>query len=268
MAGGSLVVVGVGLTFVSHLTAEARGWIERADRVFLVLGDPAMTEWIGELNPGSSVLRLYHEPALGGASARDWQVQVDTALEQVLAPARAGLTVCLVLDGHPAVMVPPAHELVRRAAAEGISAALLPGISAEDCLFADLGVDPARDGCQSYEATDFLIRRRTFSPASGLVLRQIGLIGELMLMGRFNRTGLMVLRDVLLESYRPDHETVVYEAAPFPVGGASIQRVPLAELDRAEISDRSTLYLPPATRAPVDPAMLDRLGIPPARVRD
>jgi hypothetical protein len=34
---------------------------------------------------------------------------------------------------------------------------MLPAISAEDCLFADLGVDPADHGCPSYEATDFLV---------------------------------------------------------------------------------------------------------------
>jgi len=31
---------------------------------------------------------------------------------------------------------------------------MLPGISAEDCLVADLGIDPASSGCQSYEAND------------------------------------------------------------------------------------------------------------------
>ena len=34
---------------------------------------------------------------------------------------------------------------------------MLPGISAEDCLLADLGVDSAHNGLQSLEATDLLI---------------------------------------------------------------------------------------------------------------
>jgi hypothetical protein len=34
---------------------------------------------------------------------------------------------------------------------------MLPAVSAEDCLFADLGVDPGAAGCQSHEAADFLI---------------------------------------------------------------------------------------------------------------
>jgi len=34
---------------------------------------------------------------------------------------------------------------------------MLPGISAEDCLFADIGVDPGIYGCQSFEATDLFV---------------------------------------------------------------------------------------------------------------
>ena len=49
---------------------------------------------------------------------------------------------------------------------EGFNAQMLAGISAEDCLFADLGLDPGKNGCQSFEATDFLIRRRQFEPTS------------------------------------------------------------------------------------------------------
>ena len=40
---------------------------------------------------------------------------------------------------HPGVYVAPSHETVLRARAEGYPARMLPGISSEDCLFADLG---------------------------------------------------------------------------------------------------------------------------------
>ena len=55
---------------------------------------------------------------------------------------------------------------------------MLPGISAEDCLFADLGVDPAEAGCQSYEATRFLERRPAIEPRAALILWQIGVVGS------------------------------------------------------------------------------------------
>jgi hypothetical protein len=41
-----------------------------------------------------------------------------------------------------------------RSSTDGFDAVMLPGISAEDCLFADLGIDPGMIGCQSFEATD------------------------------------------------------------------------------------------------------------------
>jgi len=37
---------------------------------------------------------------------------------------------------------------------------MLPGISTEDCLYADLGVDPGLIGSQNFEATDFIVSGR------------------------------------------------------------------------------------------------------------
>jgi hypothetical protein len=51
---------------------------------------------------------------------------------------------------------------------------MLPGISSEDGLFADLGVHPVSYGRQSYEATDFLANGRKTDPTSSVVLWQIG----------------------------------------------------------------------------------------------
>ncbi|MDT8341043.1 MAG: SAM-dependent methyltransferase [Longimicrobiales bacterium] len=266
-SGGSLVVAGVGMTFLSHLTAEVRGEIEGADDVFLVVANPAMADWVRRANPRVTPLDMYREQEPGLDSAAEWQRQIDVAIERTLAPARTGRRVCVVLDGHPAVSVDPVHRLVGQAEREGIPTRFLPGISAEDCLFADLAIDPARDGCQSFEATDFLLRRRPFSESSGLLLRQIGLIGEFMLLGRRNDHGLHVLTDTLLERYPATHPVVLYEAALLPVGGARLERIALADLPGAGVTDFSTLYVPPCARRSVDPAMAKRLGIPPERIR-
>ena len=85
---------------------------------------------------------------------------------------------CAVFYGHPGVFVNPSHRAVAQARAEGFRAAMLPGVSAEDCLFADLGLDPGAHGCQSYEATDFVIRRRSCYPSALLILWQVGALGE------------------------------------------------------------------------------------------
>jgi hypothetical protein len=46
-----------------------------------------------------------------------------------------------------------------------------------------------------------------------------------------------------------------------------IERVPLSKIPETSISNVTTLYVPPRDIAPIDYAMLDRLGIPRALVR-
>jgi uncharacterized protein YabN with tetrapyrrole methylase and pyrophosphatase domain len=183
-------------------------------------------------------------------------------VERILTAVRASLDVCAAFDGHPGVCAVPTHEAIRRARAEGFEAAMLPGISAEDCLFADLGVDPAR-GCQSFEATDFVVRRREIDPASALILWQIGLVG---VTGHSNeklwsREGLAALSEVLLEIYPFKHEVVVYEANQFPGGDPRILRMPLNRLSKADVTIWSLLYVPPKAPRKMNRRMMVRLGL-------
>src|SRR3546814_15863240 len=52
------------------------------------------------------------------------------------------------------------------------------GVSAEDCLYADLGIDPGEVGCQQYEASQFMFYRRRIDPSAYLVLWQVGVAGD------------------------------------------------------------------------------------------
>ena len=70
-----------------------------------------------------------------------------------------------------------------------------------------------------------------------------------------------MLTEVLLETYPPKHEVIVYEAAQLPVCEARIQRVALASLPEAHITPMSTLFVPPLSKPAVDQTMLRRLGI-------
>ena len=253
---GSLVVVGTGIRSPFHTTTEAIRHIERADRVLYLLAQDSPSRWIHERNPSAlSLAPLYEE--------HEQRKDVYAAIvDEVLAPVRAGLDVCLALYGHPGVFVTPSHDVLARARAEGFMATMLPGISAEDCLFVDLGVDPADSGCQSYEATDLLIRERSVDPAVPLVVWQISVIGRFGTTGPINRHGLAVLADRLIESHGPDHEAVLYEASPFPVGPSLIEHVRLRDLAEAGVTPLSTLYVPPARSSPVSTRMLELLKIP------
>jgi uncharacterized protein YabN with tetrapyrrole methylase and pyrophosphatase domain len=260
---GRLVVTGLGIQLGRHVTWETRAEIERADRVLYLVADPVVGEWVRRLNPrAESLADCYVE---GQSRA----IAYDAMVERMLSPARDGLGVCAAFYGHPGVFVFPSHEAIRIARSEGLEARMLPAVSAEDCLFADLGIDPARSGCQSYEATDFLVNERRIDPRSSLILWQAGLVGriESRLEGfADNRRGLSVLRDVLISQYSSEHEVVIYEASSHVVIPPAIRAVPLSRLVEAEVGPMSTIYVPPLAST-ISQRMLDRLGLDRAALR-
>ena len=136
-----------------------------------------------------------------------------------------------------------------------------PGVSAEDCLFADLGIDPATDGCYSVEATDFLVRHRRFDPASHLIIWQVGVIGHLGPTATKDKAGLRLLVEVLAEEYGEEHEVIIYEAAPHSDYRSRIERMLLNQLPDARLMSISTLYVPPKAATIIDEARLAILGL-------
>ena len=252
---GSLVVVGTGYCVGGQMTAEARAQIEAAELFFHLVGDPVTRRWLEGLHPrAESLVDSY-------AAGKDLADTYREIVDRILAPVRRGAAVCAAFYGHPGVGASSGHAAVRQARAEGHAARMLPGVSAEDCLFADLGLDPLAEGCQSFEATHFLVRRRRPDPTVPLILWQIGVIGATAYRREalWNRDGLAALAEALCEEYPPGHEGVVYEAAMLPVCAPTILRVPLAELPSAPVTTASTLYVPPAGEAPFDAAMAARL---------
>jgi len=124
---------------------------------------------------------------------------------------------------------------------------MLPGISAIDWLYADLGVDPGVDGCQIHDATAFIARRHRPDPTSSLILLQVGIIGERAMPKKCNAKNFRLLTKRLAQIYGENHEVVVYEAARFRVALPVIRRMRLKEAARATLSLASTLYVPPKT---------------------
>ena len=252
---GSLTVVGTGFLVAGQVTPESLAAIQAADRFFFLVAEPATRLWLETRHPRAEPLdRLFWE-------GRPRQQSYEEIVEELLVPLRQGLNVCAAFYGHPGVFVYSSHEAVRRARGEGFTARMRPGVSAEDCLFADLEIDPAADGCQSFEATDFLIRQRPFDAHSGLILWQIGALGVVTyhLRELWNAGGLGYLVETLARDYSLDHQVVVYEASHYPVIPPLIQRTPLADLRRCQITTHSTLWVPPLAKRPVDRAMLARL---------
>jgi len=254
---GSLIVVGTGIKPIAQTSAEAVSYIESSDRVFFIVADALSHYWIEKLNPKAESLIEYYQPG------KDRLTTYNEIVEHVLRAVREGFSVCFAVYGHPGVFAYPTHESVRQARAEGYHAEMLPSVSAEDCLFADLGVDPG-DGCQSYEATDFLVRKRRIETRAALILWQIGLVAQPRHKNEFglwNPAGLDILIETLLKHYDRHHEVTVYEAARYASCNPMIQRVELGRLGESKIGAISTLYVPPKKSAPIDKVMARRLGL-------
>jgi uncharacterized protein YabN with tetrapyrrole methylase and pyrophosphatase domain len=254
---GSLTVIGTGIRTVGQLTMEAIAWMRIADALLYVVGDPIAEEVMTRLNPkgAESMADCYQE---GKERIHAYHAMVDRILRAV----RGGARTVAAFYGHPGVFAYPSHESIRRARQEGYAAHMLAAVSSEDCLFADLGVDPAVGGCQSYEASDFMLNAPVIDSSSQLVLWQIGTLGDWTYKRYSYDTRTMPLLVQRLAQYYPlSHEVVVYEA-PMLVGTQPmIARIPLHSLGAFPITAAMTLYVPPARPRFVDPTMAHIFGM-------
>jgi uncharacterized protein YabN with tetrapyrrole methylase and pyrophosphatase domain len=254
---GSLVVVGTGIRTVGHITIESLAWISVADAMFYLVADPVAEAVIRELSPAAvSLHRHYGE---GVHRSKSYEAMIDEILRSV----HEGKRTVAAFYGHPGVFAFPSHESVRRARRDGYLAFMLPGVSAEDCLFADLNVDPAVNGCQSYEATDFLLHDRAVDPSSQLVLWQVGVVGDWTYRGAgYDLKAFPMLISRLQNLYGYWHEVTLYEAAIFPGVSPTILKIALGHLTNEYVNAGTTMYVPPARASVVNQTIAASMNIP------
>lgn len=238
---GSLIIVGTGIKLGAHLSPISLSHLQQADVVFAAVTDEITEMWLRQLNPNvQSFASLYAE---GKSRHQTYQEMIDLMLREV----RTGKQVVGAFYGHPGVFAYAPHKSIEIARAEGYFAAMEPGISAADCLHADLGIDPGKFGCQYYEASQFMFYQRRIDPTAYLVLWQIALAGE-QSYAQFT-TGeaqLQLLVDLLSADYPAEHPVVIYEAASMPFEEPRMEWLTLSALPKARLTLRSTLVLPPS----------------------
>jgi Tetrapyrrole (Corrin/Porphyrin) Methylases len=253
---GSLTIVGTGIRTSLQTTAEARAAIERAGKVLFLL-DPVGAKWIETLNrTAESLDHLYSADRLRAETYR-------AIVEEIMAWVERGFDVCVAFYGHPGVLVDPSHEALRRAREAGFAVRMIPGVSAEDCLVADVGFDPGDRGLHSYEATEFLLYGRIADPSVHLILWQIGGLGVTRARRGPERVALGMLVERLAKPYGLDHEVILYQANPYPIGGPVIEHVRLGDLADTEVPPMSTLYVPPVAKPALDPLVAETLRLSP-----
>lgn len=253
---GSFVAVGLGMMLGAHLSPRSRSEIEQADVVFGLVSDAIVELWLQDMRPDMRSLQPFY--AEGKRRTRSYGEMIDAMLAEV----RNGRRVCGVFYGHPGVFAQVPHHAIAAAQNEGFDAVMHPGISAEDCLYADLGIDPGTYGCQHHETSQMMFYRRTIDLSAYLILWQIVLAGDRSL-ARYGTDA--PYRELLVEllvdhGYPLDHQVIVYEAATLPISSPRMERMPLSMLVGAELRLQSTLVVPPAKPMERNDTMLQRLA--------
>jgi hypothetical protein len=238
VAPGKLLVVGSGY-HLGNLTLETKAAIELADRVMYLVIDGDIAQWIRAHARATENLGLHYE--VGKSRAVVYREMFEAILQRV----REGDSVCAIFYGHPGVMALTPHAVVAVARQEGYEARMLPAVSAEDFIFADLGLDPGAWGYQTYEASYFVLKRPRIEVRAVLVLWQALFVGERRVPGGISRDGLKDLRDSLLEHYPPSHRMLFYEIGPGFGAKPTKVAFSLDEMDRLDVDLFSTLVVPP-----------------------
>ncbi|HEY7147184.1 MAG TPA: SAM-dependent methyltransferase [Streptosporangiaceae bacterium] len=262
---GRLTIVGSGID-AAGFTGAAEQAIDEADRVFYCVADPATQLWIRERRPDAYDLYVLYEDT---KPRYHTYVQMSEAM---LHYVRRGENVAAVFYGHPGVFALSTHRALRIARRERHEATMQAGVSALDCLCADLSVDPSYPGMATFEATEMMLRGRVPDPTLHVVLWQVGVIGEQGYRRRgFTNTKFPLLIEYLQRFYPAGAPVVHYIAARYPTLPPVIEDYTLADLAKprnfARINGISTLYIPPVAGARQDPEMAARLGFPAAQAQ-
>lgn len=238
---GRVVFVGTGFSLMAQATPEAVREISRAERLLYLVADPATARWLTSLNASAESLAGHY------ALDKPRKASYEEMTGRILGHARQGERVCVAFYGHPGIGCDPTHMVMARARVEGIPAKILPGISSDACLFADLGVDPMDAGVQSYEASVFVARRPRIDTRAGLLLWQAGFVGDpgIERPGERNLAGTRALVKTLERDYPASHRAAVYMASWYPICPPSITWTPIRSLARAMTSSGCTVYVPP-----------------------
>lgn len=259
---GGLVVVGTGIQLGRHISERAISEI-RAAEVLFCLADAFALEWIKGLRPDVIGLQDYYGD---NKDRRQTYREMEAAITKAV---RAGKRVCAVFYGHPGVFADVPHAAMRKMRDAGHEVRMEPGISADACLYADLGIDPGKRGVQSFEATQFLVFQRQIDPTALLILWQVALSGDLSCTKfEAERHRLQVLVDKLTRTYPPDTEVILYEAAQLPIEPFRADRMPLRDLPDANYKEYTTLVIPPAMDIEPDEDALAALGYSAAGLRN
>lgn len=250
-------IVGLGMRSVDQLTREARRAIAGTKAIYLVDNSPGIARYFHDLGVEVIDLSVHYEE---GKDRLQTYIEMS---KDVISGAITNGPVSFGLYGHPTVFAYPPFVIKFVAESLGLTVGVVPGISAMDCMFAELMIDPATDGMQMFEATDVVIRQRQLLTDVQTLIWQIGAL-ETGLYSRksSSRDRFAKFLDHVFKFFPEDHPATAIFVSDSPLIPTIIYNFRLRELpDYAhKLHGGFTLHIPPVSSAPVrDYASLTKL---------
>ncbi|HHT9922950.1 TPA: SAM-dependent methyltransferase [Legionella pneumophila] len=242
-----LTIAGTGIKFLAHLTTEVMGAIRSSSCVLYLLNEPAIKHWVSINSKISfSLDDIYY-------SCIDRMESYEKIVGFINDNLDKYDDLVLLIYGHPIVFSTISAKLINQYSENELQLSVLPGISALDCLFADLGIDPGEVGFQSYDSTIFINNDIEYSAKVPLVLWQIAAVNESRIIKdkvdkSLQKKGLRNLKNRLLKKYPPNHQIIIYVATLYAGISSEIIKFNLNSLDNTLIPRLGTLYIPPITQ--------------------
>lgn len=238
-----IYVVGLGMLGQHQLTHEVDFALRRCKEIFVLHYERSLLDYCSTFCEHVTYLSSFYRPGV----PRE-QIYQEIG-QRILEAGASNPPVALALYGHPVIFVSPTNVIVEGSKRLRLRAKVLPGISAMDCLFVDLNLDPGVEGLQMYEATDMLLRKRPLQPDVPCLVWQIGAVGNLQYSSEphsLKPEYLTRLKDYLLQFYPPGHEAVIAVTPVLAIAKPKLVHTEIGRLDEMYeyIGSLDTLYIP------------------------
>lgn len=249
-------IVGLGIVGYRQVTRETEQVLSLCSAIFFLHNESEVTGYLQNLCP--KVVDLYTEYRI--KKPRDSTYKAIAA--KVIKEAKRNPPVALAVYGHPLVYVKPSRILIDRCPDLGLRVKVLPGVSAMDCLYVDLKLDPSAKGIQMYEATDALLKQHPLQPDVPCILWQIGALETRLHLPynskphRFKR-----IKEYLMKFYPPKHKLTIATTSTNLRSKSSLITFPLDEFEdmHKKIKRLATLYIPPVSQQSIKDHELDAI---------
>lgn len=234
-----LAVVGSGIKKLHQMSLEAWWLLQDSEVVISNLNDTVAIEYLAD-NLDAELIdfsNIY--------DSENNETRYSTYHDMILCPLEKaketdGLVTYLSV-GHPNIWAWTPYAVKHLGENEwGLNVELLPGISAVDSIYSDLGIDPAQGGVVQYNFTKALQERLELSP-------RLSFIGWLF--GRFSLDSDATVEDAkqyLAEQFGPDKMIYIVRMSKNCYTSSAILNIPIRDLDKYDTEEflGTTLVVP------------------------